>query len=453
MSDLVKVTISSDPLFITVADHTSPTVEIRTEPVIVNIDTALTPNVNVYTGGGGRSGVWLPGQVYDPTNIVAILTGAISKQQLATDLADVIDETEAGLVDVRNDLTDVINTGITTGTFVDTVLTPRVAITENTIGLHAARLDGVEEDIETARISVEAKEIRLSVAEGSILEHDNYIVTQENILKNEWTVKIQENTDGSAYAAGVGLLVYPAWALAKVYDLGEYVWFNDHAYKAEIAHTSDANNAPGNTSYWAYQPYATKSAFGVLADTFFIQTQVSGQKITPFIVQGNDVMVDGDLIVNGLVASNVVWAWNIQSQNYVAGVSGYSINAWTGQAEFNQFTLTVSYNDLTDKPTLTDLGYTGALDADKTSTVDVAAQINSNTTTIHGGKITTGTINALGSVTVGAFNINDKFIMDTSGNTTIQSATSGERTVILNNVIKVYDASGVLRVKLGDLSA
>jgi len=97
--------------------------------------------------------------------------------------------------------------------------------------------------------------------------------------------------------------------------------------------------------------------------------------------------------------------------------------------------------------------YQGALDADKTSTVDVAAQINNNTTTIHGGKITTGTINALGSVTVGAFNINNKFIMDTSGNTTIQSATSGERTVILNNVIKVYDTSGVLRVKLGDLSA
>lgn len=44
--------------------------------------------------------------------------------------------------------------------------------------------------------------------------------------------------------------------------------------------------------------------------------------------------------------------------------------------------------------TITGLGYTGALNADKTSTVDLAAQINANTTTIAGGKITTGSITA-----------------------------------------------------------
>lgn len=53
---------------------------------------------------------------------------------------------------------------------------------------------------------------------------------------------------------------------------------------------------------------------------------------------------------------------------------------------------------------------------------------------------------------------NAKFYFDTAGNAyfkgTLQvtSATSGERLEITNNVIRVYDASGVLRVKLGDLS-
>jgi hypothetical protein len=59
----------------------------------------------------------------------------------------------------------------------------------------------------------------------------------------------------------------------------------------------------------------------------------------------------------------------------------------------------------------------------------------------------------LGAVTAGSLNINSKFIVDSSGNTTIQSGTTGARLYIANNVIKVFDAAGVVRVKIGDLSA
>lgn len=52
-----------------------------------------------------------------------------------------------------------------------------------------------------------------------------------------------------------------------------------------------------------------------------------------------------------------------------------------------------------------------------------------------------------GSITVGT-----KFAVDSSGNITIKSASSGARMEIYNNVLKVYDSSGTLRVKLGDLS-
>ena len=53
----------------------------------------------------------------------------------------------------------------------------------------------------------------------------------------------------------------------------------------------------------------------------------------------------------------------------------------------------------------------------------------------------------------GSFSINSKFVVDSSGNVTIQSGTSGARLQVYNNVIKVYDSGGTLRVKLGDLSA
>ena len=59
----------------------------------------------------------------------------------------------------------------------------------------------------------------------------------------------------------------------------------------------------------------------------------------------------------------------------------------------------------------------------------------------------------LGSITAGSLNINNKFIVLADGSTTIRSGTTGARVEILNNVIKVFDAAGTLRVQIGDLSA
>lgn len=55
----------------------------------------------------------------------------------------------------------------------------------------------------------------------------------------------------------------------------------------------------------------------------------------------------------------------------------------------------------------------------------------------------------LGAITGGSLNINDKFIVAADGTTTIRSATSGARVVMTNSLIQVYDASNVLRVRLG----
>jgi hypothetical protein len=59
----------------------------------------------------------------------------------------------------------------------------------------------------------------------------------------------------------------------------------------------------------------------------------------------------------------------------------------------------------------------------------------------------------LGTINAGSLNINNKFIVASSGDTTIQSGTTGARMELKNNVIKVFDATGTLRVQIGDLSA
>ena len=59
----------------------------------------------------------------------------------------------------------------------------------------------------------------------------------------------------------------------------------------------------------------------------------------------------------------------------------------------------------------------------------------------------------LGSITAGDININNKFIVASDGIVTMQSATTGARKVETSTYIKVYDAAGVKRLQLGDLSA
>lgn len=82
---------------------------------------------------------------------------------------------------------------------------------------------------------------------------------------------------------------------------------------------------------------------------------------------------------------------------------------------------------------------------------------------IHGDKITMGTIDAkklnvkqlsaitsnLGSVNAGSININNRFLVSSTGNVSIKSADSGARMVINNNRIEVYDSNNRLRVRMG----
>ena len=84
-------------------------------------------------------------------------------------------------------------------------------------------------------------------------------------------------------------------------------------------------------------------------------------------------------------------------------------------------------------------------------------------TQIHGGVLKTGTVTAdrlavtslsaitanLGYVNAGAININNRFIVDGDGTTTIKSASSGARVEMNNSLICVYDGNGALRVRLG----
>ncbi len=68
-------------------------------------------------------------------------------------------------------------------------------------------------------------------------------------------------------------------------------------------------------------------------------------------------------------------------------------------------------------------------------------------TTLSAISANMGSINA-GSISLGG----GKFVVDTNGNASLKSATSGARLEIHNNVIKVIDGNGTVRVQIGDLA-
>lgn len=75
---------------------------------------------------------------------------------------------------------------------------------------------------------------------------------------------------------------------------------------------------------------------------------------------------------------------------------------------------------------------------------------------IGAGNLSISTLSAitadLGTITAGSLNINSLFIVTSAGAVTVKSATSGARLEMVGDVIRVYDSSGTLRVKMGNLA-
>ena len=423
------VTTSEPEVVVTVNEGTTTEVTVASDTVIniidesteVIVDAYTDPIVNVYLGGVGG----LPGfgsgdySWFDVAAFVEALNGSITKGQLSIDLSTQIDEASTGLIQANANL-DAAILNYEAGMQEIDALDTRITQAEDNINLSVSRLNVAEADIQTASLDITDVAIRTTVAEADIGSHEARLVAQETLNANEWTVKIQDNSDGTAYAAGVGLLVYPDWLSGEAITTGDFRYFEGSVYKALTNHVTDLVNQPPSTS-WELVPNGVKSQFGVLADSFFVQS-ISGDKKVPFLVQNDLVSIDGDLMASGTIHTtalnaDVMTSWICQSFNYVPAVSGWKIDAVNNIAEFND--ITMSWNSITDQPaSLSDISpdeaaklagiaagatvgaptgtYIGSVLAQNAAawSSDPAARINSVTTTISGGKITTGSITA-----------------------------------------------------------
>jgi hypothetical protein len=192
---------------------------------------------------------------------------------------------------------------------------------------------------------------------------------------------------------------------------------------------------------------ASRVPFAVQA----VPTQINGQDVPAGVyidaayvlnatiqnAQIADLAVDDQKIaslnVGKLTAGSLQTDSYVQSSNYVAGTQGFRISA-NGNAEFQ--------NAVVRGAVFATSGtFAGSLSA---ATGTFSGELSAATGTFSGElSAATGTFSGDLSAATGTF----------TGGLDVKSASFGARMEIKNNVIKVYDAAGVLRVKIGDLSA
>ena len=206
----------------------------------------------------------------------------------------------------------------------------------------------------------------------------------------------------------------------------------------------DTPTEPTNPAQYTW--YKVDGTFGTTRQLYY---QVYGGRNIKFTVDtsapsykwliDNGLVIDLDNIVptatisSSEILANAVTELQLADAAVTAAKTAIAaIDPTSGNLEINS----VTTNSIQAGAIVADKIAADSVTADKINVMNLAA-INAN----------------LGAINAGSLNINNKFIVESNGNATIRSATTGARVEIKNNTIKVYDNAGILRVHIGDLSA
>ena len=348
----------------------------------------------------------------------------------------------------------------------DTISTPKLkanAITADKIASNAITTDKLEANAVTAgkiaagAISTYKLAANAIVASKvAITAHDNYILDAEYLdLDGYWNVNRNAGTWARSVAQnptifGQSTVAYvrnvpsaaTSWTsmmktLPFLVKPGEefftsFSWRNSRAAKVIIRLSyftnSDGTEYTGGTNV-AIGDFAAGSresnAFSTVpagVSSALVEVYIDRSVVTGGLVSDFDFgkflvkkRYGGELIVDGAITAAKIAAGSVGTNHLVANaVTAGIIAAGAVSASAIQ---------------------AGAVTADKINVNSLSA-ISAN----------------LGGITAGNINIGSgKFVVTSAGQTTIRSDTTGERLVISNNRIDVYDSTGTLRVRIGQL--
>ena len=201
----------------------------------------------------------------------------------------------------------------------------------------------------------------------------------------------------------------------------------------EIAANTITSSQIAANTITASQIAADTITAGQIAAGAISASELSANAVTANAIAANAVTtakLDALAITADKIAANAITAGKIATDAVTAG----TVAAGAITSDKLAANSVIAGKIAAGVITATELA-AGSVTANKMSVTDLSA-ISAN----------------LGTITGGSLNINNKFVVDTIGNTSIKSATTGERLEITNTTIRVYDANGVVRVKIGNLT-
>lgn len=218
-----------------------------------------------------------------------------------------------------------------------------------------------------------------------------------------------------------------------------------------------AANAITSTELAAGAVVAGKIAAGTIQAADIAAGTITGDRLAAATITASQIATD--TITAGQIAAGAITASELAANSVIAGkIAAGSITS----ADIAADTITagnIAANAITSSELAAGAIVAGKIAAGTIQAADIAAgaitagKIAANAVTateLAANAVTADKINA-GAVTAAKMSVNQlSAITATIG--TLRTATTGARTEISDNVIKVFDGSGVLRVKIGNLA-
>ncbi len=212
-------------------------------------------------------------------------------------------------------------------------------VTDDSLTSYVTQLNSIDGLLSSVSVELTATSATTNITAINQANTAISLTAVETMLANHWGVTISEDANDYVYATGLGLILHPVWVVNTVYEIDDYISFNDSGvttiYQCILGHTASTANNPVSgaaATYWVEDADGKKSEFAIHAEQFKIYNVDTAFPM--FTVNGNAVTLGYDIA--------------LQSSNYVTDTSGYKIDPVTGTVEFNQMTLTLNWSDVID---------------------------------------------------------------------------------------------------------
>ncbi len=187
---------------------------------------------------------------------------------------------------------------------------------------HATSIETLDQTTGDIESRLDVVSFQMTSEAGIVAQHSREIETAQGdivsqaaemaLASDRFSITIQKDENGTYYAAGFGLIVYPQWRTGGVYESGKCVWHEGASYSSKIDGNT-GHEPDGEDAYWAVvdDDEAPESEFVIQADKLMVLTPGETEQAVLALgtVNGVSTMaLNGNLVADNMVVNRMLSA-------------------------------------------------------------------------------------------------------------------------------------------------